>query len=479
MSEVRRHLVLVNPSFQAAVRHVAQTSVGPPLGLAYLAAAVRGAGGRVSIVDANALGLSVDESVRRVIALAPDVVGATATTPTVQRAGAILAGVKAYAPEVPTLLGGPHGTHLPARTLDELPGVDLVFRGEAEESLPRVLDVLDLRTMKDLEAIPGIAWRRLDGGVGDTGVAPPIRELDGLAPPARDLLPMDRYRCPDSDRFTTLLAMRGCPFPCVYCAVPSVHGARMRFRSPQAVVDEIAETHARWGTEFFSFLDDTFTTRRGWVLEFAERMRAADLHRRVRWICLTRVDLVDADLLGAMRDAGCVRVELGIESGSARGRAFLNKGITPTQVLDAFRMARAAGLSTMGFVILNIPGETREDIEETYQLARAADPDFLQVSLLTPYPGTELHRVAAENGWIRTEDWSRYSFLNHAVLENPLFTPDEVRDLHQRFLRRFYYRPRTAVKLARLLLRGTTRLRPLARTITLGVRSTLGRRGDG
>jgi anaerobic magnesium-protoporphyrin IX monomethyl ester cyclase len=478
MSEAARHLVLVNPSFQAEVRHVAQTSVGPPLGLAYLAAAVRAAGWRVSIVDANAWGLDLEQTVQRILALAPDVVGATATTPTVLRAGEILAGIKAARPRVSTLLGGPHGTHLPARTLEELPGVDVVFRGEAEESLPRVLGVLAAGTLEGLDAIPGIAWRRPDGGVGDTGVAPPIRELDGLAPPARDLLPMDRYRCPDSDSFTTLLAMRGCPFPCVYCAVPSVHGARMRFRSPQAVVDEIAQTHARYGTDFFSFLDDTFTTRRDWVLDFAERMRAADLHRRVRWICLTRVDLVDADLLAAMRDAGCVRVELGIESGSARGRAFLNKGITPTQVIDAFRLARAAGLSTMGFVILNIPGETREDIEETFQLARSADPDFLQVSLLTPYPGTELHRLASENGWIRTEDWSRYSFLNHAVLENPAFSPEEVRDLHQRFLRRFYYRPRTAMKLLRLLLRGTTRLRPLARTITLGLRSTLGRRGD-
>ena len=479
MSRAARHLVLVNPRFQAAVRHVAQTSVGPPLGLAYLAGAVRRAGMRVTIVDANALGLAPAETIRRVMALDPDAVGATATTPTVLAAGALLAGVKAANPGVPTLLGGPHGTHLPARTLAELPGVDIVFRGEAEESLPRVLDVLATGSTAGLAGIPGIAWRRGDGGVGDTGVAPPSPDLDALASPARDLLPMDRYRCPDSDHFTTLLAMRGCPFPCVYCAVPSVHGARMRFRSPAAVVAEIAEIHARWGTDFFSFLDDTFTTRRDWVLEFDAGMRAAGLHRTVRWICLTRVDLVDPDLLADMRAAGCVRVELGIESGSARGRAFLNKGITPEQVRAAFRMARAAGLSTMGFVILNIPGETREDIEETFRLARDADPDFLQVSLLTPYPGTALHRRAAAEGWIRTEDWSRYSFLNHAVLANPLFTPAEVRALHRQFLRRFYYRPRTAVKLLRLLLRGTTRLRPLARTITLGVQSTLGRRGDG
>ena len=471
------HLVLVNPNFQAAVRHVAQTSVGPPLGLAYLAAAVRRVGHRVDIVDANALDLSVDETVRTVGNLRPDAVGATATTPTVGRAGEILAKIKSNTPDMVSLLGGPHVTHLPARTLQELPEVDLVFRGEGEDILPQVLEVLASRSRSALQEIPGLAWRTPDGAIVDTGIAPPIQDLDALAQPARDLLPMERYRCPDSDAFTTLLAMRGCPYSCVYCAVPSVHGKRVRYRSSQAVVDEIATTHERWGTEFFSFLDDTFTTRRDWVLDFAGRMRAAGLHRRVRWICLTRVDLVDPELLAAMRGAGCVRVEFGIESGSERGRAFLKKGVTPDQVRAAFRMARRAGLSTMGFAILNIPGETSADIEETYQLVREADPDFLQVSLLTPYPGTALHRLASENGWILTEDWSLYSFLNHAVLANPEFSPEEVKALHLRFLRRFYYRPATILKLGRLLLRGTTRLRPLLRTATLGLRSTIGWRG--
>ena len=465
-------LTLVNPPFQRRVRRIAQTTVGPPLGLAYLAAAARAAGHAVRIVDANALGLTVPEAAADAIRDAPDLVGITATTPTIPLAGAIAAAVKARAPSVTTVVGGPHTTFLPQRTLEEYPAVDIAARGEAELSLPRLCDAMAADGGDGVGGVAGFVSRRADGSFLDTGM-PARAALDEIAPPARDLLPMRRYRTVDSDTFATLLAMRGCPAGCVYCAVPANFGRAMRYRPVEAVVDEMEDVWRRFGVTFFSFLDDTFTTRRRWVEAFCAALHRRGLPGRIRWICLTRADMVTEELLVRMRRAGCVRVEMGIESGSQRGRDFFHKGLDEGALERGFAAARAAGLSTMGFAILNVPGETAADIERTYELCRRLDPDFLQVSFLTPYPGTPLWDEAERQGWITTWDWSRYSFLNGVVLHNPAMTAEEMRAQHLRFVRRFYLRPRTALKLGRLVANGTTRLGPLARTVALGLASTV------
>ncbi len=470
-------LVLVNPNFHGRVRRIAQTSVGPPLGLSYLASAVRDAGHDVSIVDANARGLSTERTVADALAAGPDLVGVTATTPTVKLAAAIAAGVKAAHPDTWTIIGGPHTTALPARSLEEFPEVDMVARGESEETLPPLLEILSGGDLDARREVKGYAYRDQDGSVIDTGIAPMLADLDSITPPARDLLPMERYRCPDSETFTTLLAMRGCPAKCTYCAVPEMFGRGMRYRDAAAVADEMDEVHRLYGVDFFSFLDDTFTTRKKWVRAFCDELQKRDLHRRVRWICLTRPDFVNESLLKHMREAGCARVELGIESGSEHGRKFLRKGVSGEAIVKGFDAARAAGLSTMGFCILNIPGESEEDIESTLALARRCDPDFLQVSFLTPYPGTWLWDEAREKGWVGTEDWSQYSFLNNIVLRHGGVDPDKLQQIYLRFVRRFYLRPRTVWKLSRLVLNRTTRIRPLARTVALGLAAAVLDRG--
>jgi anaerobic magnesium-protoporphyrin IX monomethyl ester cyclase len=464
-------LVLLHPGFQRAVRRIAQTSVGPPLGLAYLAAAARGAGHRVSIVDANALGWGVREAVHAVVAAAPAVIGMTATTPTMPLVAELAEALRSALPGVRIVVGGPHVTFLAERTLQDVEAIDVVARGEGERTLPALLDAL--AGGHDLASIPGLAFRRPGGGVVDTGIAPAIEDLDTLAPPARDLLPMARYRCSDSDRFSTLLAMRGCPCACVYCAVPAMFGRRMRYRDPVAVAEEMDQLNRRHGVDFLSFVDDTFTTDREWVLALCDEIGARGLHRNQRWICLTRPDMVDAALLAQMRAAGCVRVEMGIETGSTHGRRFLGKGVSEDAVERGFALAREAGLSTMGFAIVNVPGETREDVQRTFDLVRRVDPDYLQLSFLTPYPGTELWDTAHERGWVTTGDWSRYGFLQDAVLDHGSLPPAELQPMYQQFVRWFWLRPRTAVKLGRLLLNRTARVRPLARTAALGLASTL------
>ncbi|MBM4395813.1 MAG: cobalamin-dependent protein [Deltaproteobacteria bacterium] len=479
-------LVLVNPSFQQRIRRIAQTTVGPPLGLAYLAAAAREAGHDPRIVDANALGLNEAATVLAVLADAPRVVGITATTPTFPAAGRLAAALKRERPDLTVLVGGPHTTALPARSLAEHPAIDAVARGEAERTLPAVLAAIEAGggpggsglVGGGLAEVPGVAFRRPDGTVTDTGVAPTIEDLDSIPVPARDLLPMRRYRSVDSDRFTTLLAMRGCPCKCVYCAVPPVFGRRMRYRSPGRVAAEMLAVRAEFGTDFFSFVDDTFTTKREWVEEFCEALGAGSGTGEIRWICLTRADMVDEALLRRMRAAGCVRVEFGIESGSATGRAFLKKGLSETSIVSAFEAARAAGLSTMGFAMLNVPGEGEADVAATFDLVRRADPDFLQVSFMTPYPGTPLWDWARERGLVATEDWERYVFLREVVLRNETMTPEQLQAQYARLVRWFWLRPATAMNLIRLVLSRKSAAASLGRTIRLGLAALVPWRGE-
>jgi len=441
------------------------------LGLAYLAAAAREAGHQVRIVDANALGLEPAQSAEEALRDAPGVVGLTATTATITLAAEIAAAIKARQPGTATLVGGVHTSFLPSRTLEEFSGIDIAARGEAERSLPLLLAAIEAGD--DPLEVPGFAHRLADGGFHDTGMPAPLDALDSLPQPARDLLPMERYRCVDSNSFSTILASRGCPARCVYCAVPAVFGRRMRYRDPEQVACEMDEVHRRWGVSFFSFLDDTFTTRHDWVHSFCDHAERLGLPRRLRWICLTRPDMADLPLMRRMKRAGCVRVELSVESGSDTGRAFLRKGMREEAVVAGFAAAREAGLSTMGFAILNIPGETERDVQRTFDLVRRIDPDFLQVSFMTPYPGTELWKLAEEQGLISTRDWSRYSFLNNIVLRNDAMTPEQLQAQYLRFVRRFYLRPGTAIKLARLVATRTTHLRPLLRTAALGLSAAL------
>lgn len=461
-------VTLINPYFQSQVHHIAQTTIGPPLGLAYVAGGLEEADHDVVIVDANVLGLDPARAAERALTHDPNLVGLTATTPTLPVAAAIAREVKARRASVRVVVGGPHASAIPRRTLDDVASFDGVAVGEGDRSLAAWATAFERHGPAAAMRVPGFVWRDGDDVVS-TGAPPPFTDLETVPSPARHLLPMDRYRTVDSDRFTTVLAMRGCPCSCVYCAVPEFFGRRMRYRAPASVAMELDAVHRRHGIDFISFVDDTFTTKTRWVNELCDELIRRGVHRRVRWICLTRADMVDVPLLRRMRDAGCVRVEMSIETGSDVGRAYLRKGLTEAAILRGYAAAREVGLSTMGFLILNIPGETEVDVRRSLDLALRADPDFLQVSFLTPYPGTPLRVEAEAKGWIGDDAWEDYSFLNHAILRHGTLPPDRLAALHAEVISRFWLRPRTAIKLARLALRGTAHPRPLLRTICAGL----------
>lgn len=456
-------VALVQPAFQARIEAVAQTTVGPPLGLAYLASACERAGLRTTILDANAERLGPDEAATRLAALEPSVVGTTAVTPTIGIAARLAAAVKERAGRrVPVIVGGIHATVLPEETLASHRAFDYAVRGEGEEILPAL--VRRLIEGATPAGVPGVAWRGAGGEVRVEVGSGRIDSLDALPFPARHLLPNHLYRSPESLRFTSLIATRGCPAACTFCAVPILHGKRLRTRSPDSVVREMELCASRFAARFLSFLDDTFTMDRAWAMALAREIRSSLAVPRLRWICLTRADRVDPELLDALRSAGCVRVEMGIDAGDPGTARAVRKGIGREEVLSAFRACRRAGLSTMGFAIIGYPNETVESMRATLALVREADPDYLQLSFAVPYPGTAMREEAIAKGLLATGDWNRYVFFARPVMRNPGLAAHEIAAMARRFQASFYFRPRKIARLATLVVRD--RLSPAAMAVT-------------
>ena len=441
--------VLAVPSYQASVASVAQTTVGPPMGIAYLAGALLAAGEHVALVDGNAEELEPEALAARISSLRPTFVGMTASTPTIGSCGATARALRRNGYTGPIAVGGPHPSALPVRTLREAPELDVAVVGEAEG---RIVELVHrTRSGASFADLPGVAWRES----GTPRCTDPPRahpDLDTLAPPARHLLPEARYRSPDSLHASTVVATRGCPAPCSYCQVPDLFGRSIRRRDPDAVADEVA-TLAQRGVDHVNFIDDTFTWDADWVHRLCAAFVARGLPRAVGWQCLTRVDRVDAALLATMRSAGCTRVEFGIECGTREGLRALHKHVSRDQLIDAFEGARRVGLETMALAMVNAPGEGAEAHRATWRLVRRLDPDQLQVSVCTPYPGTPLYEQALAEGRLRTDDWSRFRFLREAIFDNGVLSEAEALAAQRWLQRRFWLRPRVAARLGRRLVR--------------------------
>lgn len=442
-------VALVNPYFQKQTQAIAQITVGPPLGLAYIASALERNGYTVNIIDANAERLSFEETVSRILKSKPDLAGFSAVTPTIGICHQFAARVKKEKTAIVTLAGGIHPSSLPEETLKECAGFDFLIRGEGELALVQLLGALNNNT--GLDNIKGLVYRN-SGRIIVNGAADSIENLDDLGFPARHLLKNSLYRTFDSGRMTSVIAMRGCPASCIYCAVSLVAGRKCRKRSPSHVIEEIETCSRKYKVSFIAFLDDTFTFDKAWVHQLCDGLIISGLSRRIKWSCLTRVDNVDMDLLRHMKQAGCVRVELGIESGSQKILDYAKKGIILQQTKEAFSMAKEAGLYTMGFVMLNVPGETRETILQTKKLIMELEPDFLQVSFATPYPGTELFEICKRDNLLTSRDWSRYLFLNNQIIKNPAISESELRDLMRDIQRTFHLRPKYILKMLLYML---------------------------
>lgn len=386
----------------------------PPLGLATIAAILEREKIPVKLIDANALRL---KDVRDMVKSA-DVVGITAMTPTIHNAAEVARQVKGVNKNVIVVLGGVHGTLMPDETLNAIPEIDIIIRGEGEEA------ILELMNNKPLYEIQGVSFRDF-GRVQSTQSRKLIEDLDGLPFLAYNLLPRARYRPhPPHGRafpFITMTTSRGCPYKCNFCSKP-IFGSAYRAQSAKRVIDEIQYYIYQLGVKEIAFYDDVFTLDKKRVHDICDGL-LKQLHR-IHWTCESRVNLVDFDLLKHMKESGCYSIAYGIESGSQRMLDSIHKGIKREQIVDAMKMTRSVGIETVGYFMIGSPGESRETVQETIDFAKQLKLDFAQFAIAIPLPGSELYQIYKDNGGADVP-WE--SFVYEGNQEPPVFESDELK----------------------------------------------------
>jgi len=364
----------------------------PPLGVLYVAGALREAGHRVQVLDGDPWFEADIED--RMVAFEPELIGLSFLTMTTTRAVDLARRLRERLPEVPQMAGGPHATVEPRQTLEAL-GVDVVVRGEGERTAVEL--AARFAAGDPIEGVAGACGRDWEG--------PPraaIADLDGLPFPARDLSDFERYLSPPglirgwaSSRHASMLASRGCRYRCTFCASHLQLGRTFRIRSVEDVLSEVDELVARYRIRGIYWVDDIFTGDKVWVRQFCEAL--ARRPYRLEWGCQSRVESADVRTLSAMRDAGCVQVDYGVESGSKAVLRRMKKGTTWDSVVRAFDLTHEVGLRTGASFILGSPGETEADVRETMALAERIASDWTVFFFSTPYPGTELwHEVRSD-----------------------------------------------------------------------------------
>lgn len=332
----------------------------------------------------------------------PDLVGVSCMTPYFSSALQVARIAKEVNPACRVVFGGQH----PTLKTDEVMAkehVDFAVRGEGEKTLVQLCRAID-KNESGLETIDGLSFRNGNGPVHnrDRGL---IRNLDDLPFPLRtDLVFPELFSPPD---LGVVVTSRGCPFECTFCSAKSMWTRKVRFRTTGNIIEELKQmVHSLNLREFF-FWDDSFTANRKRVMDLCRAI--IDEHLPISWGCTTRLDLIDDELLGLMKKAGCSQMDVGIESGSEPILKKIKKGINLRQINRGLELINRKSIFPTAFFMIGFPEETDRDIQQTFNLMKSIDAT-LTFSIFTPYPGTELYQDMERDGMVsEITDWSALS----------------------------------------------------------------------
>ncbi len=430
---------IVSPSYMKTIQE--GVGVFPPLGILYIAGyLLKKSSHRVKVLDALLEDMDIEALKKEVVEFSPDVVGISAITLNLLEVLLTAKAVKEVNPSIRVVVGGPHTSLYPHQTVS-LEGVDYVIVGEGEIPFHRLLDYLE----KPKDSFPkdmGILSK--EGG----DVTPYVNfNLDHLPFPARHLVPYKKYRSVVSTHppFTTIMGSRGCPYQCTFCYTAG--GKIFRGRTPKNILEEVKECIELGIYEFF-FFDENFTLKKERVEEFCHLILKEGL--KIYWDVRSRVDHGERDMLKLMKEAGCQRIQFGVESGSQKILNRLKKGFSVEQAQKAFKWAKEAGILTYADFMIGNPDETMEDIEKTLKFAQKLDPDYVHFSITMPLPHTKLYQEALERGIIKEDYWQQFAknptqqFKVKYWEEN--FTSEQLEMIIDKAYKSFYLRSRYIIK---------------------------------
>jgi anaerobic magnesium-protoporphyrin IX monomethyl ester cyclase len=405
----------------------------PSLGLGYIAAYLKQHGFSVEIVDCTFL--SQKEAIKKIQDSKPKIIGIQA-----------MYSMRAKAIELASLLkdhcellvaGGALPTVMPDAFLQDF---DVAVIGEGEQTM------LELVTQSlnggELSQIKGIAYR--EEQTNQVKRTPPrglIGDLNSLPRPSRELFENNAYKKYFAEKFgyttTAIMTSRGCPFTCDFCSKP-VFGDEFRARTASNVADEIEEVLSLGYNQIW-FADDCFTLNRPRLIQICDEIIKREL--KIKWECLSRVDTLDSETASKMKQAGCVRMFFGIESGNDSILAIMRKRITTKQAIEATQLCKKQGIKAGAFFILGYPGENEKTILETVKFASSLPLDYLSFTLPYPIPGTPLfERLSGE---IFSEEWEEpknVQLIKHKLLFTSKISESKLKFAIVKGMVQFYIR---------------------------------------
>ena len=414
----------------------------PPLGLLYVGGALEKYGFKVEIVDNYLLEKPLDHIKQRVKQLSPDIVGMTCTSVTYRGCIEIAKVIKGILPSCKIIAGGPHPSIVPESMLEH-PEIDFVVMGEGERAVVALASHIVEGKMNHPLRIPGVAYKR-EGQIVRN--APSfITDLDEVPYPARHLVPMNLY-----DRMVEYLTAkpadlmnvaRGCPYNCSFCEIGMLWGSACRLFSPSRVVGEIESLINEYGARGVYFIGDNFTVNKRFTSEICVLLKQRRFE--LEWACDARVDLVSRELLREMKAAGCQTIWFGVESGSPRILDKINKGVTPEQIVRAFRLCREEGIQTACSMMLGIPGERMEDLKATFKFVSRLDPDWCRFNIFIAVPGSSLYEEVMKKGlYGRMDDFV-------AFVKTEDFDFESISSIQRQFLKAFNRSPKQILRRVR------------------------------
>jgi radical SAM superfamily enzyme YgiQ (UPF0313 family) len=416
-----------------------------PLGLVYLAAAVREANHNVSIVDAEISNLDILKASEKILEKDPDLVGFTAVTISVDNAAAVAKELKKIRPEIITIIGGHHLTTAPEETFKLFPFFDIGVIGEGERTLVELAAILEQNGFDNtkLRNVPGLIFN--DESMNSFVITEPrkrIINLDILPKPAFDLLENLTLYSPPAHTVKqfpacNLVTSRGCPGQCTFCT-RSVYGNILSSHSASYMFDLVKWLYEKYGIREIQFRDDNFTVFKPRLFEFCKILKESKID--LVWTALARVDMVEPEMLKAMKSAGCWQIWYGVESANDKILRVIKKNTTKEQIRKAINWSKEAGIGIGAFFIMGHPGETKETIQETINFALSLPIDEFHCTFMTPMHGAEIYRNWSQfgtfnNNWKKLSNWQ------------PVFIPfgltqGDLEKYSKQFFRRFYFRPR-------------------------------------